>query len=129
VLSNNGNLAGGGKKGYKFATGAGTIVGAVNSGNTVVATPLSIDQAGIRSFCAEEDAVARVDPAGACSNAEAILPFNPLNHEDGSGEYPGGYRPFRAASSHSLLFVSSALLSTSRKHSAFLIETANPSSI
>jgi hypothetical protein len=80
VLSNNGNLAGGGKSGYKFAAGAGTIVGRVNSGYTVVATPLSINQTGIRAFCAEEDAVVRVDPAGACSNAEAtILTFNPLN--------------------------------------------------
>jgi hypothetical protein len=30
-------------------------------------------------FCAEEDAVVRVDPAGACSNTEAgIRIFNPL---------------------------------------------------
>ena len=80
VLANNGNPAGGGKSGYSFTTGAGTVVGGVNSGYTVVAVPLSINQTGIRGFCAEEDAVVRVDPAGVCSNTEAgILAFNPLN--------------------------------------------------
>jgi hypothetical protein len=79
VLSNNGNLAGG-KSRYKSATGAGTIVGGVNSGYAVLPTPLSINQTGIRALCAEEDAVVRVDPAGACSNAEAtILTFSHLN--------------------------------------------------
>jgi len=80
VLANNGNPAGGGKSGYSFTTGTGTVVGGVNAGYTVVAIPLSINQTGIRAFCAEEDAVVRVDPAGVCSNAEAaILAFNPLN--------------------------------------------------
>ena len=80
VLSNNGNPAASGKSGYFFSTGAGTVVGAVNSGYTVLATPLAINQTGIRAFCAEEDAVVRVDPLGACSNSEGgILAFNPLN--------------------------------------------------
>ena len=80
VLSLNGNPAGSGKSGYFFSTGTGTVVGGVNSGYTVLATPLAINQTGIRAFCAEEDAVVRVDPAGACSNVEAtILTFNPLN--------------------------------------------------
>lgn len=80
VLANNGNPAGGGKSGYKFSTGAGTVVGALNVGYTVLAVPLTINQTGIRAFCAEEDAVVRVDPAGACSNTEAgIRTFNPLN--------------------------------------------------
>jgi type IV pilus assembly protein PilA len=80
VLANNGNPAKSGKSGYSFTTGAGTIVGGVNSGYTVLATPLSVNQTGIRGFCAEEDAVVRVDPAGACSNTEAgVLTFNPLN--------------------------------------------------
>jgi len=80
VLSNNGNPANSGKSGYSFQTGAGTVVGGVNSGYTVVAVPLSINQTGIRGFCAEEDAVVRVDPAGVCSNTEAgVLTFNPLN--------------------------------------------------
>jgi type IV pilus assembly protein PilA len=80
VLSNNGNPAGGGKSGYSFTSGAGTAVGGTNVGYTIKAVPLSINQTGIRGFCAEEDAVIRVDPAGICSNAEAaILAFNPLN--------------------------------------------------
>ena len=80
VLANNGNPAASGKSGYSFTTGTGTIVGGVNSGYTVKAVPLSVNQTGIRGFCAEEDAVVRVDPAGACSNTEAgILVFNPLN--------------------------------------------------
>jgi len=55
-------------------------VGGVNVGYTIKAIPLSINQTGIRGFCAEEDAVIRVDPAGVCSNSEGgILPFNPLN--------------------------------------------------
>jgi type IV pilus assembly protein PilA len=80
VLANNGNPAGGGKSGYSFTTGAGAIAGGVNVGYTVKSVPLSINQTGIRGFCAEEDAVIRVDPAGACSNTEAgIQGFNPLN--------------------------------------------------
>jgi type IV pilus assembly protein PilA len=80
VLANNGNPANSGKSGYSFTTGAGTASGGVLVGYTVVAIPIKINQTGIRAFCAEEDAVVRVDPAGACSNSEAtILTFNPLN--------------------------------------------------
>ena len=80
VLANNGNPAGGGKSGYSFTTGAGTITAGVKAGYTIKAIPLSINQTGIRAFCAEEDAVVRVDPAGVCSSTEAgILTFNPLN--------------------------------------------------
>jgi prepilin-type N-terminal cleavage/methylation domain-containing protein len=80
VLANNGNPAGSGKSGYSFATGTGTVAGGVNVGYTIKAAPLTINQTGIRAFCAEEDAVIRVDPAGVCSNTEAnILTFNPLN--------------------------------------------------
>jgi hypothetical protein len=80
VLANNGNPAGSGKSGYSFTTGTGTVVSGVNSGYTVLAVPLSINQTGIRAFCAEEDAVVRVDPAGACSSTETgVLGFNPLN--------------------------------------------------
>ena len=80
MLANNGNPAGSGKSGYNFVTGAGTVAGQKNVGYTVVATPITINQTGIRAFCAEEDAVVRVDPAGVCSNTEAgILTFNPLN--------------------------------------------------
>ena len=80
VLANNGNPAGSGKSGYMFTTGAGTVAGGVNVGYTIQASPLVINQTGIRGFCAEEDAVVRVDAAGKCSNTEAgILTFNPLN--------------------------------------------------
>jgi type IV pilus assembly protein PilA len=80
VLSHNGNPAGSGKSGYLFTTGAGTVAGGVNVGYTVKAVPITINQTGIRGFCAEEDAVVRVDPAGICSNTEAgVLTFNPLN--------------------------------------------------
>jgi len=80
VLANNGNPANSGKSGYKFTTGAGTQAGTVYVGYTILAVPITVNQTGIRGFCAEEDAVVRVDPAGACSNTEAgILTFSPLN--------------------------------------------------
>lgn len=80
VVANNGNPANSGKSGYKFTTGVGTVAGGVNVGYTLLAKPITVNQTGIRAFCSEEDAVVRVDPAGACSNTEAgILTFNPLN--------------------------------------------------
>jgi type IV pilus assembly protein PilA len=80
VLANNGNPAASGKSGYMFATGAGTVAGGRNIGYTIQATPITINQTGIRGFCSEEDAVVRVDPKGVCANTEAgILVFNPLN--------------------------------------------------
>lgn len=80
VLSNNGNPAGAGKSGYSFTTGTGAVGSGINVGYTVVAVPMVLDHTGVRAFCAEQDAVVRVDPAGVCSNTEAgILVFNPLN--------------------------------------------------
>ena len=80
VLANNGNPAGSGKSGYHFSTGQGTQAGGVNIGYTILGAPITVNTTGIRAFCAEEDAVIRVDPAGVCSNTEAgILTFNPLN--------------------------------------------------
>jgi len=80
VLANDGNPGGTGKSGYQFATGAGTKSGTVNVGYTIQASPITANQTGIRAFCAEEDGVVRVDPAGVCSNSEAnVLTFNPLN--------------------------------------------------
>jgi type IV pilus assembly protein PilA len=91
VLANNGNPAGSGKSGYIFATGAGNQVNNVNVGYTIQATPITINQTGIRGFCAEEDAVVRVDPAGKCANTEAgVLTFNPLNQLDESHPSPKG---------------------------------------
>lgn len=80
VLANNGNPPGSGKSGYRFISGTGTVAGGVNIGYTIQAAPITINQTGIRAFCAEEDAVIRIDPAGVCSNTEAgIVTFNPLN--------------------------------------------------
>lgn len=80
VLANNGNPAGSGKSGYSFTTGTGTVAGGVNVGYTVLAKPITVNQTGIRAFCAMEDAIVRVDPLGACSNTEAgVQTFNPLN--------------------------------------------------
>jgi len=80
VLANDGNPAGSGKSGYKFTTGAGAVAAGVNIGYTILAAPITLNQTGIRAFCAEEDAVIRVDPVGVCSSTEAgILTFNPLN--------------------------------------------------
>ncbi len=80
VLANDGNPAGSGKSGYNIVTGAGTVNAGVIIGYTVQATPMTLNQTGVRGFCSEEDAVVRVDPAGKCSNTEAgIRVFNPLN--------------------------------------------------
>jgi prepilin-type N-terminal cleavage/methylation domain-containing protein len=80
VLANNGNPGGGGKSGYSFVAAGGTQAGGIFVGYTATATPLTINTTGIRAFCAEEDGVVRVDPAGVCATTEAnILKFNPLN--------------------------------------------------
>ncbi len=80
VLANNGNPAGSGKSGYFFTSGAGTVGSGLLVGYTILAAPKIVNETGIRAFCAEQDAVVRVDPAGLCSNSEAgILTFAPLN--------------------------------------------------
>jgi len=80
VLASNGNPLGSGKSGYSFNALAGTVAGGIAVGYTAAATPLTINTTGIRAFCAEEDGVVRVDPAGKCDMTEAgILAFNPLN--------------------------------------------------
>jgi len=80
VLANNGNPANSGKSGYFFTSGVGTAVGGLNIGYTVLGKPISKNQTGVKAFCAEEDALLRVDPAGLCSATEAgIQGFNPLN--------------------------------------------------
>jgi type IV pilus assembly protein PilA len=71
-------LAAGTKSGYNFAaTGAG---GPPASTYYATAVPISLNQTGIRSFCALEDAVVRVDPAGVIAASEAacqgLLPLN-----------------------------------------------------
>ena len=71
-------LAAGVKSGYRFAaTGAG---GPPATQYYATATPVTPNQTGIRSFCAFEDAVVRVDPTGALPGGEAacqgLLPLN-----------------------------------------------------
>jgi type IV pilus assembly protein PilA len=80
VLANNGNPSGSGKSGFLFTSGTGTVGSGVIVGYTLLAVPMILNETGVRAFCAEQDAVVRVDPAGKCSSAEAtILTFNPLN--------------------------------------------------
>jgi type IV pilus assembly protein PilA len=80
VLANNGNPSNTGKSGFSFSSGTGTVGSGVIVGYTLLAVPLILNETGVRAFCAEQDAVVRVDPKGACSSAEAtILTFNPLN--------------------------------------------------
>ena len=79
VLSADGNPAGSGKSGYNIQTGVGNTKGGVIIGYAAQASPMTLDQTGIRGFCSEEDGVVRVDPLGKCSNTEAgILAFSPL---------------------------------------------------
>src|SRR5262249_51967789 len=80
VLANNGNPAGAGKNGYSFAVAPGALSGAVLIQYGTSGFPLQVNQTGIRAFCSVEDAVVRVDPAGACSTVhDTILGFAPLN--------------------------------------------------
>ena len=71
-------LALGTKSGYIFAaTGAG---GTPMVQYYATGTPITANQTGIRSFCAYEDAVVRVDPTGALAASEAACQkLNPLN--------------------------------------------------
>jgi type IV pilus assembly protein PilA len=81
VLANNGNPSNSGKSGYSFliATGAAQA-GGVYVQYDINATPLTVNQTGIRSFCAVEDAVVRVQPSGAAAGAEtACQALSPLN--------------------------------------------------
>jgi type IV pilus assembly protein PilA len=71
-------LAAGTKSGYNFAaTGAG---GPPAATYYATAVPITLNQTGIRSFCAFEDAVVRVDPTGVVAGSEAacqaLLPLN-----------------------------------------------------
>ena len=80
VLANNGNPAKSGKSGYSFTTGVGTRAGSLYVGYAVLASPMTPNQTGVRAFCSQQDAIVRVDPAGACSKTESgILTFSPLN--------------------------------------------------
>jgi type IV pilus assembly protein PilA len=70
-------LSGGTKSGYSFtAVGAG----APATKYYAAGTPIAQNQTGIRSFCAFEDAVVRVQPGGAAisteSGCQGLLPLN-----------------------------------------------------
>jgi type IV pilus assembly protein PilA len=71
-------LSAGTKSGYTFAaTGAG---GPPATTYYATGVPVTLNQTGIRSFCAFEDAVVRVQPTGAAIGSEAacqaLLPLN-----------------------------------------------------
>jgi len=71
-------LASGTKSGYLFtATGGG---GPPLTQYFATATPITVNQTGIRSFCSFEDAVIRVQPTGGAIASEAacqsLLPLN-----------------------------------------------------
>jgi type IV pilus assembly protein PilA len=81
VLANNGNPTGSGKSGYSFTIQGGAAqAGGVYVQYDINAVPLTVNQTGIRSFCAVEDAVVRVQPTGAAPGAEsACRALNSLN--------------------------------------------------
>jgi type IV pilus assembly protein PilA len=81
VLANNGSPSGSGKSGYSFTIqGGAATAGGVYVQYDVNAVPITVNQTGIRSFCAVEDAVVRVQPTGAQPGAEtACQALNPLN--------------------------------------------------
>jgi type IV pilus assembly protein PilA len=75
VLATNGQPANTGKSGYLFV-GANAVAG---SQYYIEASPISLGQSGNRAFCSYEDAVVRVDPAGAVvAGRAACLPLSPL---------------------------------------------------
>jgi type IV pilus assembly protein PilA len=81
TLANDGNPAGSGKSGFKFAaTGATTGGSTTNVIYYATATPIVVNQTGGRSFCAYEDGVVRVQPTGVLVASEAACQaLNPLN--------------------------------------------------
>jgi prepilin-type N-terminal cleavage/methylation domain-containing protein len=81
TLANNGNPAGSGKSGFTFtATGATSGASTTNVIYFATAVPLVLNQTGGRSFCAYEDGVVRVRPAGTAIATEAACQaLNPLN--------------------------------------------------
>jgi type IV pilus assembly protein PilA len=80
VLAANGNPAGSGKSGYNFAATGANPVGGANTTYFATAVPLTANQTGVRSFCAFEDAVVRVQPAGGgIAGYAACQALTPLN--------------------------------------------------
>jgi type IV pilus assembly protein PilA len=73
VLANNGLAAGAGKSGYSY-TATGTAI-AYNA----VATPLTVNQTGVRAFCSVEDGVVRVQAVGPLAPGACATTIAPLN--------------------------------------------------
>ncbi len=75
VLANASTAA---KSGYFF--NAASVAGTPSVSYYAEGHPVTINQTGIRSFCSFEDAVVRVDPAGATVSSvggcQALLPLN-----------------------------------------------------
>jgi prepilin-type N-terminal cleavage/methylation domain-containing protein len=77
-LAQNGNPANSGKSGYSFTAAQG---GGAVAAQSYIATGTRLStSSGNRGFCATEDGVVRVDPAGAAAQAYAgCLALNALN--------------------------------------------------
>jgi type IV pilus assembly protein PilA len=72
-----------GKSGYYFGATGTNPSGGVSTGFVAGANPITANQTGIRSFCAVDDGVVRVDPLGSglatAATDAACTVFNPLN--------------------------------------------------
>jgi type IV pilus assembly protein PilA len=69
TLANNGNPAGSGKSGYKFAAAGAVGASTVDVSYTAGAAPLGYNQTGVRLFCANEDGVIHADANAGASVA------------------------------------------------------------
>jgi prepilin-type N-terminal cleavage/methylation domain-containing protein len=73
-------LATGVKSGYNFAATGGAPQNGANTNYYATATPITVNQTGLRSFCSFEDAVVRVQPTGAAIGSyaacQALTPLN-----------------------------------------------------
>jgi type IV pilus assembly protein PilA len=69
TLANNGNPAGSGKSGYKFAAAGAVGASTVDVTYTAGAAPLGYNQTGVRLFCGNEDGVIHADANAGASVA------------------------------------------------------------
>jgi len=76
VLANKGNPAGSGKSGYLFTTGAGTVAGGINVGNTVNAVPEPrVLATSMRPPCRLTSSFTRASPIPLPSCVRALAPW------------------------------------------------------
>lgn len=76
VLANNGNPAGSGKSGYRYIYAAVAGGGGLNARYSIIASPVTANSTGVKSFCSFEDAVVRYVTSGvigACTGAVSPL--------------------------------------------------------